>query len=104
MCERDELGVDTGAADRSGAQAASLAQRYAHIGGNFQTEMTILSEASVEMPVLSGALDYSAGVIGQLTALQAHTGALGDAATAGAASARRADCEIGAGLGTIFAI
>lgn len=103
MCDADGIGVDTGSADRRGAQAASLAERYADIGTDFQAEMSILSDSSAEMPVVSGALDYSAGIVGQIVALQVHTGALGDSAQAAAGAARQADDQMGAGLGSVYA-
>lgn len=103
MSGEDEIGVDTTAAEQSGAEVESLAQRYVRIGTDFQVEMRILSEASAEMPVVTGSLDYSADVVGQLTLLQVHTGALGANAAAGGGAARQADNEIGTGLGTVFA-
>lgn len=103
MGDEDEVGVDTGAADRAGGEVETLAQRYARIGTDFQVEMTILSDASTEMPVVTGALDYCADVVAGLTRLQAHTGALGANALAAASTARRADVAIGTGLATVFA-
>lgn len=103
MCDEDGVGVDTGAADESGAAAATLAERYASIGTDFQCETTSLSENSAEMPVVSGVLEYAAELVGQLTRLQANTNALGAAARAGAEVARRADDEVGIGLATVFA-
>jgi hypothetical protein len=104
MGAEDEVGVDTAAADRSGTETATLAERYAGISTSFQTELSQLSEASCnEMPVANSALDYCADVVGQLTALQAHTSTLGTSAVAGAAAARRADGEIGTGLGSVYA-
>jgi len=100
----DEVGVDTTAAERSGTETATLAERYAGISTSFQTEMSLLSDASCnEMPVASGALDYCADVVGQLTALQAHTSTLGASAVTAAADARRADDEIGTGLASVYA-
>lgn len=103
MCGEDGVGVDTDAATQSGAEAASLAERYVSIGTDFQCETTCLSENSAESQVANGVLEYAAELVGQLTELQAHTGALGAAATAGAAAARRADDEVGTGLARIFA-
>ncbi len=104
MGAEEEVGVDTTAADRSGAETATLAERYAGISTSFQTEMSLLSDASRnEMPVANGALDYCADIVGQLTALQAHTDTLGTSAVAGAADARRADDEIGTGLASVYA-
>lgn len=104
MCDGDEVGVDPTAAEQGGTEAATLAQRYASIGTDFQTEMSLLSEASRnESQVANAALDYCANVIGQLTRLQEHTGALAANAVAGASAARRADDQIGTGFGTIFA-
>ena len=105
MCDEDGVGVDTTAAEQSGTEAVTLAEQYAGISANFRTEMSLLSDASCnEMVVANGALDYAANVVGQLTQLQAHTGALGDSAQAGADAAREADCQIGTGLGSIYAI
>lgn len=105
MCDQDGVGVDTTAAEQSGTQAVTLAGRYAGISSNFQTEMSLMSEASRnEMMVANGILDYAANVVGQLTQLQAHTSALGDSARAGADAARQADYQIGTGLGSIYAI
>lgn len=104
MCDEDEVGVDPIAAEQSGNEAATLAERYACIGTDFQTEMFQLSEASRnESQVVNGALDYCAGIVGQLTQLQELTRSLGANAVAGAGAARRADDQIGTGLGTIFA-
>lgn len=102
MCE-DGVGVDTDAAEHGGLEAIALAERYATISADFRTELSILSEASAEMPVVTGALDYVADVVGQLLQLQVHTDALGASSTSGAAAGRRADVEIGSGLGTVFA-
>lgn len=100
----DEVGVDTAGADAGGADTVALAERYADLTGDFRAQLTMLGDASMnEMPVVSGAEDYCASVVGQLSALQAHTGALGAAAQAAAASARRADDDIGTGLGTVVA-
>lgn len=100
----DGVGVDPTSAERSGGEVESLAERYTDISTRFQTEMLLLSDASwSEMPVVNGALDYCADVVGQLTALQAHTSTLGTSAVEGAAAARRADDQIGAGLGSIYA-
>lgn len=104
MCDEDGIGVDPDAADRAGAETATLAERYASIGADFRAEMSMLGQASLnEMQVVSAAEDYCANIIGQLVGLQAFTGALGDSAQAGAAAARRADSEIGTGLGTVYA-
>jgi len=104
MGAEDEVGVDTSAADATGAETLALADRYANLCGEFRVELALLGQASMnEMPVVSGTEDYCASVVGQLTVLQAHTGALGEAAQAAAASARSADHEIGTGLGTVFA-
>lgn len=104
MGDESGVGVDTSSAERSGAEAQTLAERYADISTRFQTEMTLLSEASGnEMPVANGALDYAAAMVGQLTQLREHTRALGSNAVAGAGAARRADLAIGTGLGRIFA-
>jgi len=104
MGAENEVGVDTTAADRTGTETATLAKRYAGISTSFQAELSLLSEASRnEMPVASGALDYCADIVGQLTALHAHTGTLGTNAVAGAADARRADDEIGTGLASVYA-
>lgn len=98
------VGVDTTSAERSGAEAQTLAERYADISTRFQTEMSHLSEASRnEMLVANGALDYAAAMVGQLTQLREHTRALGSNAAAGAAAARGADLAIGTGLARIFA-
>lgn len=103
MCDQDGVGVDTTAAEQSGAEATSLAERYSGIAENFRTEMSILSDnSSAEMPVVSGALDYCADIVGQLIKLQVHTAALGTGSAAGAAAARRADSEVGTGLGTSY--
>ncbi|MGI8721417.1 MAG: hypothetical protein ACR2JG_04235 [Geodermatophilaceae bacterium] len=100
----DGVGVDTTSAEQAGGEVASLAERYAGISTSFQTEMSRLSDASCnEMPVANGALDYCADVVGQLTSLQAHTNTLGTSAVSGAAAARRADDDIGSGLGSIYA-
>ncbi|CAN5371739.1 hypothetical protein BH24ACT9_BH24ACT9_16000 [soil metagenome] len=104
MCGDDGVGVDPTAAEQNGAEAMTLAQRYATISTDFQSEMFGLSEASRnESQVVNGALDYCADIVGQLTQLQQHTRDLGANGVAGAAAARRADDEIGTGLGTIFA-
>lgn len=104
MGARDDVGVDTTGAEQSGTEAVALADRYANLTGDFRVEMSRLGQASMnEMPVVSGAEDYCSSVVGQLVALQAHTGALGEAAQAGAAAARRTDDDIGIGLGTVFA-
>lgn len=103
MSDEEGVGVDTGAADQAGSEVGALAQRYASITADFRAELSVLSEASVEMPVRTGALDYCATGIEHLTRLQAHTGALGASAQAGAAAARTADIEVGTGLATIFA-
>lgn len=104
MCAEDEVGVETAAADQGGAEAATLAERYATISRDFRTEMSLLGEASHnEMPVLTGAEDYCATIVGQLTALQEHTRDLAAGASSGAAAARRADDEIGTGLGSVYA-
>lgn len=104
MCGEGGVGVDTGGAEESGSVAATLAERYATISADFRTEMSLLSEASRnESPVVNGAVEYCANVVDQLTRLQAHTSDLGTSAVAGARAARRADEEIGTGLGTVFA-
>lgn len=104
MCEEDGVGVDTTAAEQSGSEAVSLAERYATIRTDFQTEMTLLSQASCnEMAVANGALDYCANLVDQLGKLQAHTSTLGTSAVAGAAAGRRADDQIGTALGSVYA-
>ncbi len=104
MGDEDEIGVDPTSAERCGTEAMTLAQRYATISTDFQSEMFGLSEASRnESQVVNGALDYCSDIVGQLTQLQQHTRDLGANGVAGAAAARRADDEIGTGLGTIFA-
>ena len=104
MCDEDGVGVDTTAAGQSGGEAVTLAERYAGISSNFQTETSLMSDASCnEMVVANGILDFAANVVGQLTQLQAHTSALGDSARAGAAAARQADYQIGTGVGSIYA-
>ena len=104
MCDEDGVGVDTTAAEQSGTQAVTLAERYAGISATFRSEVSLMSDASCnEMVVANGILDFAANVVGQLTQLQAHTSALGDSAQAGAADARQADYQIGTGLGSIYA-
>lgn len=105
MSDEDGIGVDTTSAEQSGEELLSLADRYAGITTSFQTEMSLLSEASCnEMVVANGALDYAANMVGGLTYLQEHTDALGDSARAGAAASRQADYQIGTGLGSVYAI
>lgn len=105
MGEEDGVGIDPEAAHQSGSEAGSLAQRYADISTNFQTEMLLLSEASCnEMLVANGALDYAADMVGQLTRLQEHTRDLGSSAVSAGVAARRADQDIGTGLASVFAI
>lgn len=100
----DGVGVDTAAAEQSGGEVESLSERYAGISRRLQIEMSLLSQASCnEMPVANGALDYCADIVGQLTSLQAHTSTLGTSAVAGAMAARRADDDIGAGFGSVYA-
>lgn len=104
MGDEAGVGVDTTAAEQSGGQLVSLAQRYAGISTNFQIEMTLLSEASRnEMVVANGALDYAANIIGQLTQLQEHTRDLGGSAVEAGAAARRADLDMGTGLSSVLA-
>lgn len=105
MGAEDGVGVDTAGAEQFGTETVTLAQRYAGISSNFQNEMSMMSNASQhEMQVMTGAQEYCATVVGQLTRLQAQTGALGDGARAGAANARQADDQIGAGLGSVYRI
>lgn len=104
MCDEDGVGVDTTAAEQSGSEVVSLAERYAAILTTFQTEMALLSEASWnEMLVANAALDYCATFVEKLRQLQAQTSALGTSAVAGAAAGRRADDQIGTGLGSVYA-
>lgn len=104
MGDEDGVGVDTTAAEQSGRDLVSLAERYAGIISCFRTEMTLLSEASRnEMPVANAALDYCADFVDQLVALQAHTSTVGTSAVAGATAGRRADDEIGTGFGSVYA-
>ncbi|MBA3369114.1 MAG: hypothetical protein H0T99_10705 [Geodermatophilaceae bacterium] len=104
MCDEDGLGVDTCGADQAGVEAATLAERYTSIGTDFQLGMTHLREAStLEMAVMTGAMDYAATVIEHLTRLQEFTGALGESAQQAAAAARQADYQIGTGLGSVYA-
>lgn len=104
MGDEDGVGVDTTSAERSGAEAGTLAEQYAGISTNFRAEMSLLSEASGnEMTVANGALDYAADIVGQLTQLQEHTRDLGASAVSGAGAARRADTDIGTGLASSFA-
>lgn len=104
MCDQDGVGVDTTAAEQSGNEVVSLAERYAGITTDYQTEMTHLSEASGnEMAVANSSLDYCANFLDHLSQLQAHTSTLGTSAVAGATAGRRADDEIGAGLGSVYA-
>ena len=103
--DEDGVGVDTAGAEQSGTETVTLAQRYAGISSKFRSEMSMMIDASQhEMQVMTGAEEYCANVVGQLTRLQAQTGALGDSARAGAANARQADDEIGTGLGSAYGI
>jgi len=104
MCDEDGIGVEPDAADRAGAETVTLAERYATIAQDFRTEMSLLSQASMnEMPVATGAEEYCGNLVGALTQLQAHTAALGTSAQTGAADARRADDDIGTGLASVCA-
>jgi len=105
MCDQDGIGVDTSGADRAGAETVTLAARYASIAQDFRTEISLMGQASLnEMPVVSGAEDYCANIVGSLVHLQVHTGALGDNAQDGAGAARAADLQAGAGMGSSYAI
>ncbi len=104
MGDEEGVGVDPAAAEQSGAEVVTLAQRYAGISRNFQAEMSLLSDASCnEMVVANSALDYAANVVGQLTRLQENTRGLGANAVQAGQAARQADRDIATGLASSFA-